>query len=146
MFFFLFFWIVWSSSPDTINRSCSNIKAVSCFFVQKCVKKWVVATVTVVVCPPPSRYLQDNRVACEMGLYYVLHIAKLRNKNALQRLLPALGECRWFLENRHSHPIDVLVAEQQFESVCRLQTVKWSFFIMSFTWTLYSWYLFTSSC
>ncbi|XP_054592711.1 negative elongation factor B isoform X2 [Nothobranchius furzeri] len=37
-----------------------------------------------------SRYLQDNRVACEMGLYYVLHIAKLRNKNALQRLLPAL--------------------------------------------------------
>lgn len=38
------------------------------------------------------RYLQENRVACEMGLYYVLHIAKLRNKNALQRLLPALGE------------------------------------------------------
>ncbi|MEQ2159568.1 hypothetical protein GOODEAATRI_024379, partial [Goodea atripinnis] len=37
-------------------------------------------------------YLQDNRVACEMGLYYVLHIAKLRNKNALQRLLPALVE------------------------------------------------------
>ncbi|XP_061836474.1 negative elongation factor B [Nerophis lumbriciformis] len=36
------------------------------------------------------RYMQDNRVACEMGLYYVLHIAKLRNKNALQRLLPAL--------------------------------------------------------
>uniref|UniRef100_A0A8C6P3B7 Negative elongation factor complex member B n=1 Tax=Nothobranchius furzeri TaxID=105023 RepID=A0A8C6P3B7_NOTFU len=40
----------------------------------------------------PDVYLQDNRVACEMGLYYVLHIAKLRNKNALQRLLPALGE------------------------------------------------------
>ncbi|XP_034398053.1 negative elongation factor B [Cyclopterus lumpus] len=39
-----------------------------------------------------SRYLQENRVACEMGLYYVLHIAKLRNKNALQRLLPALAE------------------------------------------------------
>ncbi|XP_014826483.1 PREDICTED: negative elongation factor B [Poecilia mexicana] len=38
------------------------------------------------------RYLQDNRVACEMGLYYVLHIAKLRNRNALQRLLPALVE------------------------------------------------------
>jgi len=38
------------------------------------------------------RYLQENRVACEMGLYYVLHIAKLRNRNALQRLLPALGE------------------------------------------------------
>uniref|UniRef100_A0A669DYF5 Negative elongation factor complex member B n=1 Tax=Oreochromis niloticus TaxID=8128 RepID=A0A669DYF5_ORENI len=34
----------------------------------------------------------ENRVACEMGLYYVLHIAKLRNKNALQRLLPALVE------------------------------------------------------
>ncbi|XP_029999812.1 negative elongation factor B [Sphaeramia orbicularis] len=38
------------------------------------------------------RYLQENRVACEMGLYYVLHIAKLRNKNALQRLLPSLVE------------------------------------------------------
>lgn len=43
---------------------------------------------------PSLRFLQDNRVACEMGLYYVLHIAKLRNKNALQRLLPALGEYR----------------------------------------------------
>uniref|UniRef100_A0A671YRS6 Negative elongation factor complex member B n=1 Tax=Sparus aurata TaxID=8175 RepID=A0A671YRS6_SPAAU len=39
-----------------------------------------------------NRYLQENRVACEMGLYYVLHIAKLRNKNALQRLLPGLVE------------------------------------------------------
>nr|XP_033476331.1 negative elongation factor B [Epinephelus lanceolatus] len=39
-----------------------------------------------------NRYLQENRVACEMGLYYVLHIAKLRNKNALQRLLPPLVE------------------------------------------------------
>ncbi|KAK7933269.1 hypothetical protein WMY93_004165 [Mugilogobius chulae] len=38
------------------------------------------------------RFLLDNRVACEMGLYYVLHIAKLRNKNALQRLLPSLVE------------------------------------------------------
>uniref|UniRef100_A0A672KV45 Negative elongation factor B-like n=1 Tax=Sinocyclocheilus grahami TaxID=75366 RepID=A0A672KV45_SINGR len=37
-----------------------------------------------------SRYVQENRVACEIGLYYVLHIAKQRNKNALQRLLPAL--------------------------------------------------------
>uniref|UniRef100_H2UBR7 Negative elongation factor complex member B n=1 Tax=Takifugu rubripes TaxID=31033 RepID=H2UBR7_TAKRU len=36
------------------------------------------------------RYLQENRVACEMGLYYIFHIAKLRNKNALQRLLPSL--------------------------------------------------------
>lgn len=42
-------------------------------------------------CCASLRYLQENRVACEMGLYYVLHIAKLRNKNALQRLLPALG-------------------------------------------------------
>uniref|UniRef100_A0A667YEM4 Negative elongation factor complex member B n=1 Tax=Myripristis murdjan TaxID=586833 RepID=A0A667YEM4_9TELE len=39
-----------------------------------------------------TRFLQENRVACEMGLYYVLHIAKQRNKNALQRLLPALVE------------------------------------------------------
>lgn len=31
-------------------------------------------------------------MACEIGLYYALHIAKLRNKNALQRLLPGLGE------------------------------------------------------
>uniref|UniRef100_A0A8C9T4L6 Negative elongation factor complex member B n=1 Tax=Scleropages formosus TaxID=113540 RepID=A0A8C9T4L6_SCLFO len=38
------------------------------------------------------RYLQENRVACEMGLYFVLHITKQRNKNALQRLLPALVE------------------------------------------------------
>nr|AAQ91228.1 cofactor of BRCA2 [Danio rerio] len=37
-----------------------------------------------------SRFILDNRVACEIGLYYALHIAKLRNKNALQRLLPAL--------------------------------------------------------
>uniref|UniRef100_H3C5F1 Negative elongation factor complex member B n=1 Tax=Tetraodon nigroviridis TaxID=99883 RepID=H3C5F1_TETNG len=36
------------------------------------------------------RFLRENRVACEMGLYYIFHIAKLRNKNALQRLLPAL--------------------------------------------------------
>lgn len=27
-----------------------------------------------------------------MGLYYVLHIGKLRNKNALQRLLHSLGK------------------------------------------------------
>uniref|UniRef100_A0A8C9WI95 Negative elongation factor complex member B n=1 Tax=Scleropages formosus TaxID=113540 RepID=A0A8C9WI95_SCLFO len=39
-----------------------------------------------------TKYLQENRVACEMGLYFVLHITKQRNKNALQRLLPALGE------------------------------------------------------
>lgn len=39
-----------------------------------------------------SRYIQENRVACEIGLYYALHIAKQRNKNALQRLLPGLGE------------------------------------------------------
>nr|XP_015222018.1 PREDICTED: negative elongation factor B [Lepisosteus oculatus] len=39
-----------------------------------------------------TKFLQENRVACEMGLYYVLHITKQRNKNALQRLLPALAE------------------------------------------------------
>uniref|UniRef100_A0A8C8JUF3 Negative elongation factor complex member B n=1 Tax=Oncorhynchus tshawytscha TaxID=74940 RepID=A0A8C8JUF3_ONCTS len=39
-----------------------------------------------------NKYLQENRVACEIGLYYTLHIAKQRNKNALQRLLPALVE------------------------------------------------------
>lgn len=39
-----------------------------------------------------SRYIQENRVACEIGLYYALLIAKQRNKNALQRLLPGLGE------------------------------------------------------
>lgn len=32
-------------------------------------------------------------MACEVGLYYVLHVAKQRNKNALLRLLPGLGEC-----------------------------------------------------
>lgn len=33
-------------------------------------------------------------MACEVGLYYVLHITKQRNKNALLRLLPGLGERR----------------------------------------------------
>lgn len=40
------------------------------------------------------RFLQEQRVACEVGLYYVLHITKQRNKNALLRLLPGLGESR----------------------------------------------------
>lgn len=31
-------------------------------------------------------------MACEVGLYYVLHVAKQRNRNALLRLLPGLGE------------------------------------------------------
>ncbi|XP_034764962.2 negative elongation factor B-like [Acipenser ruthenus] len=39
-----------------------------------------------------TKALQENRVACELGLYYILHITKQRNKNALQRLLPALVE------------------------------------------------------
>lgn len=39
-----------------------------------------------------SKLMQDSRVACELGLYYVLHISKQRNKNALLRLLPALVE------------------------------------------------------
>lgn len=34
-------------------------------------------------------------MACEVGLYYVLHITKQRNKNALLRLLPGLGESWW---------------------------------------------------
>lgn len=65
------------------------------FHLQKCLMGIMNNTPVrnIVICCPPLRYLQENRVACEMGLYYVLHIAKLRNKNALQRLLPALGEC-----------------------------------------------------
>ncbi|KAJ1145728.1 hypothetical protein NDU88_012012 [Pleurodeles waltl] len=39
-----------------------------------------------------TRFLQENRVACEVCLYYVLHITKQRNRNALLRLLPALVE------------------------------------------------------
>ncbi|XP_032993636.1 negative elongation factor B [Lacerta agilis] len=38
------------------------------------------------------KFLQEHRIACEIGLYYVLHITKQRNKNALLRLLPTLGE------------------------------------------------------
>uniref|UniRef100_A0A8C6BQJ6 Negative elongation factor complex member B n=1 Tax=Monodon monoceros TaxID=40151 RepID=A0A8C6BQJ6_MONMO len=39
-----------------------------------------------------TKFLQEQRVACEVGLYYVLHITKQRNKNALLRLLPGLVE------------------------------------------------------
>lgn len=42
--------------------------------------------------PAGRRFLQEQRMACEVGLYYVLHITKQRNKNALLRLLPGLGE------------------------------------------------------
>nr|XP_020664836.1 negative elongation factor B isoform X1 [Pogona vitticeps]XP_020664837.1 negative elongation factor B isoform X2 [Pogona vitticeps] len=38
------------------------------------------------------KFLQEHRIACEIGLYYMLHITKQRNKNAFLRLLPALGE------------------------------------------------------
>ncbi|XP_031807785.1 negative elongation factor B isoform X2 [Sarcophilus harrisii] len=38
------------------------------------------------------KFLQEHRMACEMGLYYVLHITKQRNKNAFLRLLPGLVE------------------------------------------------------
>lgn len=38
------------------------------------------------------KFLQEHRIACEIGLYYVLHITKQRNKNAFLRLLPALTE------------------------------------------------------
>ncbi|XP_038623833.1 negative elongation factor B [Tachyglossus aculeatus] len=39
-----------------------------------------------------AKFLQDHRIACEVGLYYVLHITKQRNKNAFLRLLPGLVE------------------------------------------------------
>ncbi|XP_034281205.1 negative elongation factor B [Pantherophis guttatus] len=38
------------------------------------------------------KFLQEQRIACEIGLYYVLHITKQRNKNALLRLVPTLTE------------------------------------------------------
>ncbi|XP_008829423.1 negative elongation factor B [Nannospalax galili] len=38
-----------------------------------------------------TKFLQEQRMACEVGLYYVLHITKQRNKNALLRLLPGLA-------------------------------------------------------
>ncbi|XP_053138615.1 negative elongation factor B isoform X2 [Hemicordylus capensis] len=38
------------------------------------------------------KFLQEHRIACEIGLYYMLHITKQRNKNAFLRLLPALAE------------------------------------------------------
>ncbi|XP_037706806.1 negative elongation factor B [Choloepus didactylus] len=39
-----------------------------------------------------TKFLQEQRMACEVGLYYVLHITKQRNRNALLRLLPGLVE------------------------------------------------------
>ncbi|XP_075418576.1 negative elongation factor B [Tenrec ecaudatus] len=39
-----------------------------------------------------TKFLQEQRMACEVGLYYVLHTAKQRNKSALLRLLPGLVE------------------------------------------------------
>uniref|UniRef100_A0A8D0PQA0 Negative elongation factor complex member B n=1 Tax=Sus scrofa TaxID=9823 RepID=A0A8D0PQA0_PIG len=42
--------------------------------------------------PKMVTFLQEQRMACEVGLYYVLHITKQRNKNALLRLLPGLVE------------------------------------------------------
>ncbi|KAM4663359.1 negative elongation factor B [Discoglossus pictus] len=39
-----------------------------------------------------TKFLQENRIACEVGLYYMLHITKQRNKNFLLRLLSALKE------------------------------------------------------
>ncbi|KAG8447461.1 hypothetical protein GDO86_014812 [Hymenochirus boettgeri] len=39
-----------------------------------------------------TKFLQENRIACDLGLYYTLHITKQRNKNFLLRLLPALKE------------------------------------------------------
>nr|XP_058927779.1 negative elongation factor B isoform X4 [Kogia breviceps] len=42
-----------------------------------------------------TKFLQEQRMACEVGLYYVLHITKQRNKNALLRLLPGLEPVIW---------------------------------------------------
>ncbi|MEE6504970.1 hypothetical protein FKM82_005394 [Ascaphus truei] len=39
-----------------------------------------------------TKFLQENKIACEVGMYYMLHITKQRNKNSLLRLLPALKE------------------------------------------------------
>ncbi|KAG8541837.1 hypothetical protein GDO81_028155 [Engystomops pustulosus] len=39
-----------------------------------------------------TKFLLENRIACEIGLYYLLHITKQRNKNSLLRLLPAIKE------------------------------------------------------
>ncbi|XP_053328309.1 negative elongation factor B [Spea bombifrons] len=41
---------------------------------------------------PFTKFIQENRIACEVGLYYILHITKQRNKNSLLRVLPALKE------------------------------------------------------
>ncbi|XP_044295716.1 negative elongation factor B [Varanus komodoensis] len=38
------------------------------------------------------KFLQEHRIACEIGLYYMLHLTKQRNKSAFLRLLPALVE------------------------------------------------------
>ncbi|XP_059850044.1 negative elongation factor B isoform X2 [Hypanus sabinus] len=38
------------------------------------------------------KFILEHRVACEIALYYVLHITKQRNKNAILRLLPSLVE------------------------------------------------------
>uniref|UniRef100_A0A8C4QQZ5 Negative elongation factor complex member B n=1 Tax=Eptatretus burgeri TaxID=7764 RepID=A0A8C4QQZ5_EPTBU len=39
-----------------------------------------------------TRMMQKQRVACQLGLFYVLHLARQRNKNAIIRVLPVLGE------------------------------------------------------
>lgn len=55
-----------------------------------------------------NRFLKENKVACEMGLYYVLHIGKLRNKNALQRLLHSLGESIHYVQ-LYSYIISIII-------------------------------------
>uniref|UniRef100_S4RJZ0 Negative elongation factor complex member B n=1 Tax=Petromyzon marinus TaxID=7757 RepID=S4RJZ0_PETMA len=54
--------------------------------------------------PAFTKWVQEHPVACEMGLYYVLHVTRQRNKNAIARVLPALAEFHrdagysdWFL-------------------------------------------------
>jgi negative elongation factor B len=39
-----------------------------------------------------TKFLQEQCMACEVGLYYVPHITKQRNKNAFLHLLPGLME------------------------------------------------------
>lgn len=58
-----------------------------------CLALGLPASASGLTCLRRRRFLQEQRMACEVGLYYVLHVTKQRNKNALLRLLPGLGEC-----------------------------------------------------
>ncbi|XP_042193716.1 negative elongation factor B isoform X2 [Callorhinchus milii] len=80
------------------------------------------------------KFVQENRVACEIVLYYVLHITKQRNKNAILRLLPALAETHGdmassdiFLHLFTSH-LTLLTEEFASEEFC---TTLFGFFLTS---------------